>query len=422
MDKFVVTGGARLEGRVDAAGAKNAVLPMMVATLLAPGVSRIRRTPRLRDIATLGRLLETLGAKVTRDGDVLAIDTSGPTSVEAPYDLVKTMRASVYVLGPLLARAGRARVSLPGGCAWGPRPVDLHLKGMQALGAEITIDEGYIVASAPHGLTGAEIVLDIPSVGATGNIMMAAVGARGLTRIANAAREPEMPALAEFLIAMGARVHGAGTSEITVEGGGDLHPAEASVVADRIEAGTFLVGAAMTGGDVTVSDCVPEHLQALLSKLQEGGAEVSRGEDWARVRGVRRPRGIKVTTDFFPGFPTDLQAQMMALAAVSEGTSVITEQIYRDRFTHVAELARLGARVSLDQNVAVVEGRERLSGAHVMATDLRASAALILAGLAAEGETHISRVYHIDRGYERIEAKLAALGGTVRREDEPLVT
>ncbi len=422
MDKFVVQGGARLEGSVEAAGSKNAALPILVAALLAPGVHRIARVPRLRDIATLSRLLETLGAKVERDGHAMIVDTSELASVEAPYDLVKTMRASVYVLGPLLARAGRARVSLPGGCAWGPRPVDLHLKGMGALGATLSIEEGYIVAEAPEGLTGAEIYLDIASVGATGNLMMAATGARGTTRILNAAREPELPALAEYLTGMGARITGAGTSEITVEGGAKLHPAEGAVIADRIEAGTFLVGGALPSADVTVTACRPDHLTALLAKLRDTGAEVTQGEDWVRVRGARRPRGIRLATDFYPGFPTDLQAQMMALAAVAEGTSVITEQIYRDRFTHVAELSRLGARIELDENVAVIEGRRGLSGAHVMATDLRASAALLLAGLVAEGETHISRVYHIDRGYERIEAKLAALGGTVRREDEPLVT
>jgi UDP-N-acetylglucosamine 1-carboxyvinyltransferase len=421
MDKFVVRGETRLEGSVPAAGAKNAALPIMVAALLAPGASHVTRVPRLRDITTLSHLLEVLGVKVTREGDALTIDAGNLSSVEAPYDLVKTMRASVYVLGPLLARAGRARVSLPGGCAWGPRPVDLHLKGMQALGARIEIDEGYIVAEAPDGLRGTDIYLDIPSVGATGNLMMAAVGAKGTTRIQNAAREPEMPALAAFLNAMGAKVEGAGSPEIVIEGGRPLRPAEASVIPDRIEAGTFLVGAGVTGGDVTVTGCEPRHLGALTAKLREVGAEVTEGEDWVRTRARTRPRAVKVSTDFYPGFATDLQAQMMALAAVADGTSVLTEGIYRDRFTHVPELQRLGARIELDENVAVVEGCERLSGAHVMATDLRASAALILAGLAASGETHVSRVYHIDRGYERIEAKLAELGATVRREDEPLV-
>jgi UDP-N-acetylglucosamine 1-carboxyvinyltransferase len=326
------------------------------------------------------------------------------------------------VLGPLLARERKARVSLPGGCAWGPRPVDLHLKGIAQLGAKLELNEGYIEAECPQGLKGARVVLDIASVGATANILMAAVGASGTTRIENAAREPEIPALAHALATMGAKIEGAGSSEIEIEGGHALHPAEVEVIPDRIEVGTFLVGAAMTGGDVTVTRCQPDHLASLLAKLEEAGSEVSNGSDWARVKGPKRPRGVKVTTDFYPGFPTDLQAQMMAMATLATGTTVITDQIYHDRFSHVAELLRLGARIELDQNVAVVEGVERLSGAHVMATDLRASAALILAGIAAHGETHISRVYHIDRGYESIERKLAGLGARVRREDEALVT
>ena len=422
MDKLVVEGKARLSGTVEISGSKNAALPILMASLLAPGETRITRVPHLRDIATLSRLLELLGAKIQHEGSTLLVDTSELTSTEAPYDLVKTMRASIYVLGPLLARAQKARVSLPGGCAWGPRPVDLHLKGMQALGANIEIDEGYIEAEAPNGLTGTEIVLDIASVGATANIMMAASAARGSTRIRNAAREPEIPALAAALRAMGVAVEGAGTSDVEIEGTVGLAPAEVEVIPDRIEAGTFLVGAAMTGGDLTVTGCLPEHLTALLTTLEETGAQVSVGEDSVRVQGADRPQAVKVTTDFHPGFPTDLQAQMMALASVADGVSVITEEIYQDRFTHVPELVRLGAAIELDQNMAVVEGRPSLSGAHVMATDLRASAALILAGLVADGETHISRVYHIDRGYERIEEKLASVGAVVRRESETLVT
>jgi len=425
MDKFVVEGGARLEGSIAVGGAKNAALPMMVATLLAPEPSTLARVPRLRDIRTLSRLLEILGMRIreeSADGRTLTLHTPEITAAEAPYDLVKTMRASVYVLGPLLARTGRARVSLPGGCAWGPRPVDLHLKGMEALGARIEIDQGYIVAEAPEGLRGGDVHLDIASVGATGNIMMAATGARGATRIFNAACEPEMPALADFLNAMGADVRGAGTPEIVIEGGHPLHGATAEVIPDRIEAGTFLVAGAITGGDVTVIDCEPHHLIAALGKLRDAGCEVSLDETSIRVQAPKRPHPVRVTTDFYPGFPTDLQAQFMALASLAGGTSIITEEIYHDRFSHVPEMVRLGARIRLDENVAVIEGIPALSGAHVMATDLRASAALILAGLAAQGETHISRVYHIDRGYERIERKLAALGGTVRREDEPLVT
>ena len=422
MDKFVVQGEATLTGSVEAAGAKNAALPMMAAALLVRGPVRLRRVPRLRDITTLSRLLERLGAQVHREDDALVLDAGTLSSTEAPYDLVKTMRASIYVLGPLLARERRARVSLPGGCAWGPRPVDLHLMGMERLGAVIRIEEGYILAEAPNGLHGADIHLDIASVGATGNILLAAVGAEGTTRIHNAAREPELAALGGLLNAMGARVTGAGSPEITIEGSAALHPAEAEVIPDRIEAGTFLVGGAMTRGDVTVTGCEPAHLTALLAKLEETGAQVTRGPDWVRVRGPRRPHAVTVTTDFYPGFPTDLQAQIMALAAVADGTSVVTERVYADRFTHVPELERLGAEILLQGSRAVVEGKPRLSGARVMATDLRASAALILAGLAAHGETHVSRVYHIDRGYERIEEKLAALGAVVRREDEPLVT
>jgi UDP-N-acetylglucosamine 1-carboxyvinyltransferase len=421
MDKFVIEGGAELKGTVATSGSKNAALPIMVAALLVSGKTTLRHVPQLRDVGTLSRLLEMMGARIERQGDALLIDTRDLVSVEAPYDLVKTMRASIYVLGPLLARARRARVSLPGGCAWGPRPVDLHLKGMEALGAKITIDEGYVVAECPRGLVGAEILLDIASVGATGNILMAAVGAKGRTVIRNAAREPEIPALAAALVAMGARIEGAGTSEITIDGNHPLRSTVVDNIPDRIEAGTFLVGAAMTHGDVTVTRCASGHLNALLSKLKEAGADVTAEGDWVRVRGPERPRAVNVTTDFYPGFPTDLQAQMMAMASLAEGTSIITEQIYRDRFTHVAELNRLGAGITLDGNVAVIEGRQELSGAHVMATDLRASAALILAGLAARGETHISRVYHIDRGYEHIEAKLADLGAVVRREQEALV-
>ena len=421
MDKFVIEGGTRLNGTVATSGSKNAALPIMVAALLVSGTTRLRRVPQLRDVSTLARLLEMMGARITREGDDLLIDTHDLVSVEAPYDLVKTMRASIYVLGPLLARARRARVSLPGGCAWGPRPVDLHLKGMEALGARITIEEGYVVADCQNGLEGADIHLDIPSVGATGNILMAAVGAKGRTVIRNAAREPEIPALADALVAMGAHIEGQGTSEITIEGDHRLRSATVDNIPDRIEAGTFLVGAAMTHGDVTVTQCAPSHLSALLAKLREAGAEVSAGDDYVRVQGPGRTRALDVVTEFYPGFPTDLQAQMMAMAALSEGTSVITEQVYLDRFTHVAELNRLGARIQMDHNVARIEGRKELSGAHVMATDLRASAALILAGLAARGETHISRVYHIDRGYEHIEAKLAGLGAVMRREREALV-
>jgi UDP-N-acetylglucosamine 1-carboxyvinyltransferase len=354
---------------------------------------------------------------IHQEGDVLHLETTGVRAGEAPYELVKTMRASVYVLGPLLARFGTARVSLPGGCAWGPRPIDLHLKGMKALGAEIDIDHGYVVARAAE-LHGADIHLDIASVGATGNILMAAVGARGTTRIRNAAREPEIPALADFLNAQGASISGAGTGQIVIEGGRPLRPAPCRIIPDRIEVGTYMIAGAMTGGDVTVSGACPDHVNALTAKLREAGAQVTITEDSIRVVGGAKPLPIEITTDFYPGFPTDLQAQMMAMQSIATGTSIITDTVYLDRFTHVAELHRLGADIQLNRNVAVVRGIDHLSGARVMATDLRASAALILAGLVAQGETHVSRVYHIDRGYQRIEDRLTRLGAQVRRESE----
>ena len=418
MDKIVVQGGRPLSGTLVASGSKNAALPVMTATIMVPGQHRLESVPVLRDISTLGRLLGTLGAVVHQEGDVLHLDTTKVQSVEAPYELVKTMRASVYVLGPLLARFGQARVSLPGGCAWGPRPIDLHLKGMKALGAQVDIEHGYIVASAKK-LSGADIHLDIASVGATGNIMMAAVAAEGTTRIHNAAREPEIPALADFLNALGARVQGGGTGDIVIEGGRPLKPAPAArIIPDRIEVGTYMIAAAMTGGDVTLTGTRPDHLQALIAKLRQTGCRVTVDGDTIHVVGTPRPTPCEVTTDFYPGFPTDLQAQMMAMLSVAGGTSVVTDTVYLDRFTHVAELHRLGADIQLNRNVAVIRGVEQLSGARVMATDLRASAALILAGLVAHGETHVSRVYHIDRGYQRIEDRLSRLGALVRRESE----
>lgn len=417
MDKIVIRGGRPLRGVTSAAGSKNATLPIQTAALLAPGEYRFTNVPRLRDVTTMARLLETLGATFHQEGNDFYLDTRGVTSREAPYELVKTMRASVYVLGPLLARFGEARVSLPGGCAWGPRPIDLHIKGMKALGAEVQLEEGYVHARAER-LRGADIHLDIASVGATGNILMAAVAATGTTRIFNAAQEPEIPALADFLNDMGARITGAGSGQITIEGGAPLHPAPARIIADRIEVGTYLIGGAMTGGDITVTNARPDHLRALLTKLEETGARVEESNGDIRVVGPERPRPFEVTTDYYPGFPTDLQAQMMAMAAVASGTSIITDKVYHDRFTHVGELQRLGADIQLNRNVAVVKGVESLSGAPVMATDLRASAALVLAGLVAKGETHISRVYHIDRGYERIEERLTALGADIHREAE----
>jgi len=417
MDAFRIVGGGTLKGTVRMSGAKNAALPIIVATLLAPGKSILRNVPDLRDVATISKLLRLLGAKVTFDENVLTVDTTGVNTWEAPYELVKTMRASVYVLGPLLARFGRARVSLPGGCAWGPRPVDLHIKGMQELGAEITVEHGYIVAQAER-LTGARIHFDVSSVGATGNVMMAAVLARGITLIENAAREPEIAALADFLKKMGAHIEGEGTDTIKIEGVDGLSPHEEGIIPDRIEAGTFMAAAAITEGDVTIEACVPEHVRAFTAKLVEAGVQIDEGEDHVYVDASKGLKPVDVTTAPYPGFPTDLQAQMMAVLSIARGTSVITETIFPDRFNHAPELRRLGADIRVDENVAIITGVKGLSGAQVMATDLRASAALVLAGLVAEGETRISRVYHIDRGYERIEEKLSGLGARIERIDE----
>jgi len=421
MERFVIEGPVPLEGSVRAGGSKNSALPLLCAALLAPGKSMLRNVPALRDVRSMIRVLETLGAGCQLDGHELSIDATEVPGREAPYDLVKTMRASVYVLGPLLARFGEARVSLPGGCAWGPRPVDLHLMGMMRLGAEVELEHGYIHAKAPNGgrLKGDEISFKISSVGATANVMMAAVLARGTTVMHNAAREPDVVALAEGLLRMGAKIEGHGTGTIAIEGVDELAPMDFAVPSDRIEVGTFLAAAPITGGRVRVEDCIPEQQHSLLELFREGGLGVEQGENWIEVDGSDRMKAIEVVTAPFPGFPTDMQAQVMAACAVADGVSTVTETIYLDRFTHVAELRRLGGDIRLDGNVAVVRGRERLSGAPVMATDLRASAALILAACGAEGESTLSRVYHIDRGYEHIEAKLAALGAKIRREEEP---
>jgi UDP-N-acetylglucosamine 1-carboxyvinyltransferase len=418
VDAIVVEGGIPLQGTVETSGAKNAALPMMAASLLVPGEVRITNVPHLTDVLTLLELLRRMGCQGGYEDHSLRLDASRIESTEAPYELVKKMRASIYVLGPLLARFGRARVSLPGGCAWGPRPVDLHIKGMKALGATVELEHGYIVARTER-LRGARINLDVSSVGATGNIMMAAVLAEGSTVIENAACEPEMVALAEFLNALGARIEGAGTKTITIHGVDSLRSGVTFAnIPDRIEAGTFLVAGAITRGDVTVARCRPDHLTNVLSRLREMGCDLTEGEDWIRIRTSRRLQGIDVTTEVYPGFPTDLQAQIMALMTVAEGTGVVRETIYPDRFTHVPELVRLGANITLSGNVATIRGVETLQGAPVMSTDIRASSALILAGLVAQGTTHVSRVYHIDRGYEAIEKKLQGLGARVRRVKE----
>ncbi len=417
MDKFVIQGGARLNGEIQVSGSKNAVLPMMAATILTAGTCRLHHVPVLRDVSTMAWVLGVLGVDVEQEGGTLTLDATGCASVEAPYELVKTMRASIYVLGPLIARFGRARVSLPGGCAWGPRPVNLHIAGLEALGARIAIEHGYIVAEAKR-LRGAGIHLDIASVGATAQLMMAACLAEGTTVIENAAMEPELPALAAYLNALGARVEGAGTPTVTIQGVAALHPAELAVIPDRIEAGTFVIAGAMAGDEVTVTRLDPGHLTALLNHMEQVGVRTESGPDWVRVHGCERPRTADVQTDFYPGFPTDLQAQVMAMATRARGTTIISEGIYHDRFTHVPELVRLGARIEVAEAIARVEGVEHLSGAQVMASDLRASAALILAGLVARGETVVSRVYHIDRGYESIEKKLNALGARITRVRE----
>jgi UDP-N-acetylglucosamine 1-carboxyvinyltransferase len=415
MDEIWVQGGRPLRGSVAVGGSKNATLPILAATLLAPGIYRFTNVPDLRDITTMLSMLGRFGivSKRTAAHD-LTIDSRNAQNAEAPYELVKTMRASIYVLGPLLARYGEARVSLPGGCAWGPRPVDLHIRGMEQLGAEVSIDQGYIVARS-EGLRGNRIASDISSVGATGNILMAAVTASGRTVIENAACEPEIQALADFLVAMGARIEGVGGPTLTIHGVPELHPTDAAMIPDRIEAGTILVAGAITAGDVETTNVDPSHLGAVISKLEHCGASIEISDDSVRLRAPERPEPLAVTTHPYPGFPTDMQAQFMALLSVAAGASTIVDTIYHDRFTHVAELQRLGADIRVDGNTAHVRGVDRLSGAPVMATDLRASAALILAGLYAGGETRVSRVYHLDRGYERLEEKLRALGASVRR-------
>ena len=414
MDKLVITGGRPLEGAVRISGAKNAALPVMAATLLAPGVHTLRNVPRLRDTQTFARVLELLGAKISFEGNLMTIDTRGVNSVEAPYDLVKTMRASIYVLGPLLARFGQARVSLPGGCAWGPRPVNLHLTGLQAMGAALDIEHGYIVGHNVK-LKGATVGFDVVSVGATAQLMMAAVLAQGTTVLENVALEPDVTVLGDVLVACGARIEGLGTRRLVIEGVSALRPIDTTIIPDRIEAATFAAAAAMTRGAIRLESVIPDHFEATLRKLEEAGCRIRREADAVGISGPARPQALNVVTQPFPGFPTDMQAQMIAVCALAAGTSVIEDTIYFDRFTHVPELARMGARIELKGNVAVVRGVERLSGAQVMATDLRASASLVLAALAAEGETRVDRIYHLDRGYETLEKKLGALGARIRR-------
>ncbi|MBI1804994.1 MAG: UDP-N-acetylglucosamine 1-carboxyvinyltransferase [Ignavibacteriae bacterium] len=414
MDKFVIHGRKKLKGTVVISGAKNAALALMPATLLASGKYRLENTPDLRDISTMGKLLQMMGVDVSKNEHTLHLNTFRVNKFEAPYEQVKKMRASIYVLGPLITRYGYAKVSLPGGCAWGPRPVNLHIEGVRKLGAKIDIDRGYIIAKAKR-LKAAKIAFDVSSVGATGNVMMAAVLAKGTTVLENAAMEPEIVALARFLMKMGARIDGIGTTRMEIEGVDALHPVDETMIPDRIEAGTFLIAAALTGGTVKVECCKPGHLMAILTKLEEAGAQINVGDNWITLKASRMTKAVDVTTAIYPGFPTDMQAQWITLMTIAKGSSVITDSIYFDRFKHVPELIRLGANIELNKNAAIVKGVKRLAGATVMSTDLRASASLVLAGLVAEGKTEVLRVYHLDRGYEHIEKKLQALGASIRR-------
>ena len=416
MDKFRIQGGRPLEGTVAISGAKNSALPALAACLLTDEPVKLNRIPRVRDIRTMEKLLEHTGTHVeSRDGAVV-VCARKVDRPEAPYDLVKTMRASSLVLGPLVARTGRARVSMPGGCAIGARPINLHVSALEHLGAEIQQSHGYVTAEAPRGLKGTLVQFDRITVTGTEDVLMAAVLAEGTTVIQNAAREPEVQDLASLLNKMGARIEGAGSSTIQIEGVSKLHGAEHAIIADRIEAGTFLIAGAMTRGELTITECIPEHLDALASKMRQAGAELSTiGPDAMRVRATERLQPADVTTEEYPGFATDLQAQYMAMMTLADGISFITETIFENRFMHALELARMGAEIRLEGRQAIVKGVEELTGAQVIASDLRASASLVLAGLVAKGETVIDRVYHIDRGYEKIEEKLARIGARIER-------
>lgn len=417
MDRIVITGGSVLRGEVQVSGAKNAALPILASTILGGAECVITNVPRVVDVVTMGKLLGILGATVSYEGNRAVIRADVITSTQAPYELVKTMRASVLVLGPLLARWGEATVSMPGGCAIGSRPVNLHLAGLAKMGAEVSIEHGYIHAKAKR-LTGAKIYCDTPTVTGTENLMMAASLAQGTTVIENAAKEPEISDLANFLIKRGARIHGAGTDVITIDGVRELRGSDHEVIPDRIEAGTLLVAGAITRGSVSVNCCRPEHMDALLNKLRESGAIIRVEKERIHLDASARLKGIDVRTLPYPGFPTDMQAQMVALMTAAEGTSVITETVFESRFMHVEELRRMGAEIKVEGNRAVVTGPTKLAGAPVMASDLRASAGLILAGLAAEEVTEVLRVYHLDRGYERIEEKLRGLGARIERRKE----
>ncbi|OGW37289.1 MAG: UDP-N-acetylglucosamine 1-carboxyvinyltransferase [Nitrospirae bacterium GWC2_56_14] len=414
MKSIYINGGKKLSGEVSISGAKNAALPILAAGLLCGGKHRITNVPQLADVTTFGRILQNMGIAFERQGHEITIDSTGLTNPEAPYDLVRTMRASVLVLGPLVARMGKARVSLPGGCAIGARPINLHLMGLEKLGATVEIEHGYVVASAKK-LRGAHICFDTVTVTGTENLMMAAALAEGETTLENAAREPEIVDLAHALIQMGAKIEGAGTDVIRIQGVENLRPMDYTVMPDRIETGTFVIAAAITNGDILIKNCFAGHLDAVISKVTEAGAIVTATDHTIHVQGQRVIRPVNVKTLEYPGFPTDMQAQIMSLMALADGASMINETIFENRFTHVAELRRMGADIQTDGRTAIIKGVPKLSAAPVMATDLRASASLILAGLAAEGQTVISRIYHLDRGYDNIEQKLSALGADIRR-------
>ena len=418
MDKIFIEGQNTLSGSVQISGAKNAVLPIMTAALMAEGRSVVTRVPDLRDTRTMIRLMEIVGATCSFENGRLVIDGSTVNNPEAPYDLVKTMRASFYVLGPLLARFGVVKVSLPGGCAWGPRPVDFHLKGLEKLGAKITLESGYIIAEAKR-LQGTKINFEFPSVGATGNIAMAAATAEGTTIIENAAREPEIVQLCEYLNTMGACIRGIGTTRLTIDGVETLHSADIDVIPDRIEAGTFLAAGALLG-EITLNGVIPEHLDSVILHFKEAGCNVSTTSNSVTIAQADKIKPVDMTTAVYPGFPTDLQAQWVALMTLAKGSSMITDTVYHDRFSHVPELNRFGANIKVENNTAFVRGVDALVGAPVMSTDIRASASLIVAGLAAKGRTEVSRVYHIDRGYEQIEEKFRSLGANIWRKN-PIV-
>jgi UDP-N-acetylglucosamine 1-carboxyvinyltransferase len=414
MDKILVQGGRPLTGEVLISGAKNAALPILMSALMCDGPNTFTNVPDLRDIRSTVELLTHLGVRCEADGDTVRVDAAGLNTHEAPYELVRKMRASILVLGPLVARLKKARVSLPGGCAIGARPINLHLKGLQQLGARIELSHGYVQADCDR-LKGADIYFDLVTVTGTENLMMAAALADGTTVLRNAAREPEIKALADVLNQMGACIKGAGTSEITIEGVEQLRPVEASIIPDRIETGTFMAAAVLTGGDVTITHADPEHVKAVMDKLRLVGAQIDAGPERIRVQGPEKITSVDVKTLPYPGFPTDMQAQFMVLMTVAQGTSLVSETIFENRFIHVSELRRMGADIAVSGNSALVKGVEKLSGAPVMATDLRASACLILAGLIAENTTEVRRVYHLDRGYESLELKFEKLGAAVKR-------